>query len=193
MTRAFNRKSDGRRRRRTVITGGAARAKLSNEERWSDTQDNWGTPGNVIAALQHFNDYELIALDPCSNPTYSIVPAAMEWYGRHVGGTDGMIMPWVRKGLVFVNPPFSAKLSWIRKCSNEAARGSEIIALVPADTDTIWFQKYGLTSREKCFWKGRMTFRGDKDYPARFPVVLLYWGRRRRRFRKIFSKRGWVP
>jgi hypothetical protein len=182
----------GRRRAVRSIRGGRPRAAQSNEARWSDTQDNWGTPGNVVAALQHFNDWELMALDPCSNPS-SIVTAAVEWYGPHVGGTDGIVMPWARKGLVFVNPPYSAKLIWIRKCANEAACGSEIISLVPADTDTQWFQRYGLTSKEKCFWRGRLTFRGDKSHPARFPCVLLYWGRRRARFRRIFGQHGWVP
>lgn len=165
---------------------------MSNEARWSDTQDHWCTPNPALAAIQHFNDWHQIELDPCSNPR-SIVGARMEWYGPDAGGTNGLIMPWARKGLVYVNPPYSAKLIWIRKCANEAARGSEIIALVPADTDTTWFHRYGLTSKEKCFWRGRLTFLGDKSHPARFPVVLLYWGRRRKRFRRVFGCRGWVP
>ena len=163
----------------------------------SKTNDNWCTSQPMLDAIYEFNDGPP-ALDPCSNPN-SIVGAAIEWYGPHhrfrdgTKGTCGLTMPWLVDGLVFYNPPFSNKLGWTAKAADEWDRKhcKEIIGLLPADTDTRWFQRYATRAAVRCFWRGRPTFIGDRTFPARFPIVLPYWGRRIARFKQIFGKVGW--
>jgi hypothetical protein len=157
----------------------------------SSTLDHWCTPDPVVEALKRFNHGKPPGLDPCSNPN-SIVGARIEWYGPP-NGTDGLLVPWAVRGLVYVNPPYSDKYAWMRKCHDEHAhRRKEIISLLPADTDTEWFHRFSLAAQARCFWRGRLIFIGDKTYPARFPSLLTYWGSRVARFRQVFGNYGWV-
>jgi hypothetical protein len=159
----------------------------------SETKDSWCTPQIILTTLTEFAGR--VELDPCSNPN-SIINANREWYGPP-HGTCGLFTPW-RTPFGYFNPPYSEgnKHIWTRKASNEytSGRAKELIGLLPADTDTGWFHDNVVpTAGGICFWRGRLTFIGDKKQPAMFPVVLLYWGRRRARFAKVFGKHGWCP
>lgn len=159
----------------------------------SETKDSWCTPLVVVTTLREFGDR--VELDPCSNFN-SVIGAKREWYGPP-RGTCGLMNVW-RSPFVYFNPPYSDgnKHIWTRKAADEYASGraKEIIGLLPADTDTGWFHDNVVpTAGGICFWKGRLTFIGDAKHPAMFPVVLLYWGRRRARFAKVFGKHGWCP
>ncbi len=157
----------------------------------SETQDDWCTPHEVVSALLEFTSGAPIALDPCTNAN-SIVQAQIEWYGPARRGTNGLIMPWnvPAEGLIYFNPPFSDKRSWMWKAHNESAY-REIVGLLPADTDTEWFHRFGTKADMRCFWRRRMTFGGDRSYPARFPCALFYWGNLVGRFQTVFGQYGW--
>lgn len=159
----------------------------------SQTMDHWCTPLEIVNSLIDFNGRRP-ALDPCSNPN-SIVHAEIEWWGPDAGGTDGLVVPWETSGLVYVNPPYSDKFSWSQKCHDEAARGHEIISLLPGDTSTEWWHRYCAKATRICQWKGRLKFQGDRAHPARFPSVLVYWGPRAVKFERMFATHGavWVP
>jgi len=158
----------------------------------SSTLDSWCTPRPVLDAIAEFNHGKQIALDPCSNHN-SIVGARVEWYGPP-HGTNGLAIPWLVDGLIYVNPPYSAKHIWMSKCSNESRdRKHEIFSLLPADTDTEWFHRFAVTATSMCFWSGRLVFRGDRKYPARFASLVTYWGHRKDRFRKLIGQHGYVP
>lgn len=88
------------------------------------------------------------------------------------------------------------------RCGKE----DHLFLLVPARADTRWFQDELLPAcTSMCFWRGRLRFASGKkgmtkagkmkkDYdPAPFPSLILYFGRRPKRFRDLFSKYGWVP
>ena len=163
----------------------------------SQTKNSWCSPQVVIDALLEFNEGRPVELDPCSNPQ-SIVNANVEWFGPAENGTDGLITPWLVPpgSLVFFNPPYDDKFLWMRKAHDEAKRlvamDCHIIGLLPADTDTDWFQRYATQAARRCFWRGRMRFMGDREDPARFPNVLPYWGTAVGRFQGVFSKLGWT-
>lgn len=84
-------------------------------------------------------------------------------------------------------------------------KSDHLFLLVPARADTKWFQDELLpTATAICFWRGRFRFGGKKgktksgkpkkkNDPAPFPSMILYFGRKPRRFRKLFSPHGWVP
>lgn len=173
----------------------------------SDAQ-TWNTPQVVVDRLLDF-DPRGIALDPCSNES-SIVGAREEW--RIERGEDGLARPWSSTGVNFCNPPYEDLLTWARKMAREAALHREIVALIPARTDTVAFQEFILrTCSAICFWKGRMKYGAGRaatpqvslfggepapleegENTAPFPSCLPYWGSRPRRFANAFESAGWV-
>lgn len=153
----------------------------------SETRDSWCTSADIIKRLYLFSGPP--ALDPCSNPN-SIVGAAIEWYGPP-NGTNGLVMPWEVDGYVFMNPPYSAKEAWMHKAYSEAQAGAEIICLLPADTDTVWFHRYAVPADAKCFPRGRISFLGDRQSGAMHASALFYYGERPERFCQIFAEIGW--
>ena len=147
----------------------------------SSKRMDWNTPANVIEKIRAFAP---IGLDPCSNVT-SKVGAKVSWL------SGGLEVSWTDYGLVYVNPPYGRALKeWAFKIIDEAHKGAEIIALVPARTDTKWFQSLFTECSNVCFWKGRITFEGA-PYPAPFPSALFYFGEDTR-FERIFELLGIV-
>ncbi len=51
------------------------------------------------------------------------------------------MQPW--EGKVFINPPYGRSIGlWVRKAFEESARGALVVCLLPARTDTRWWQDY---------------------------------------------------
>jgi site-specific DNA-methyltransferase (adenine-specific) len=132
----------------------------------SSKRMDWNTPEEVLELVRKVAP---IGLDPCSNPA-STVNARENWY------SNGLTNGWDGVGLVYVNPPYGRELKqWAEKIAAEADRGVEIIALVPARTDTKWFRQMFFACTCVCLWKGRITFAGA-TYPAPFPSAVFYYG-----------------
>jgi len=168
--------------------------------------DHWNTPKRIVDLLWAFWGGPPI-LDPCSNTT-SIVGAVNEWYGPPTG-TNGLIMPWTAVPhfsshidllSAFVNCPYSQKAPWMKKCHDESRAGvDEIIALIPADTDTAHGHDHCVPATRRCLLRGRLVHTGvkSKPEPARFPSALVYWQHQRNpariaRFHEVFAPEGWV-
>src|SRR5437764_933372 len=95
----------------------------------------WNTPQNIIDLVRQIDP---IHLDPCSNVT-SIVGARVSWELGRDG--DSLARSWACLGLVYVNPPYGREIKpWATKIVLEGVRCTEICALVPSRTDTVWFQ-----------------------------------------------------
>lgn len=142
----------------------------------SSKNEHYGTPQAVFDFVRSL-DAMGIGLDPCAN-SFSRVRAKTSFiYPTH----DGLEEPWEGHGIVYVNPPYGAKLSlWARKIEHEAANGVPIVSLTPARTDTRWFQDHLLThANAVLFWRGRLTFDDLRDggeaapNVAPFPSVLV--------------------
>src|SRR4051812_39669667 len=102
----------------------------------SSASNEWYTPPyiwqGVIRALG------AIDCDPCSNPPPYNVPATV----HYTQADDGLLQPW--RGRVYMNSPYGdALLAWVTKLQTERALGhcTAAIALMPARTDTLWFQQ----------------------------------------------------
>ena len=146
---------------------------------------DWNTPANVLEVV---NAIDEIGLDPCSNPN-SIVKAKTTYT---LPKQDGLRRPWTRRGLVYVNPPYGREIvAWMRRCQQQAARGVEIVALVPVRADTRWWHTYCVPPKADavCFWQGRLRFLGAPTC-APFSSALVYWGPRRPAFLRAASKVG---
>ena len=95
--------------------------------------------------------------------------------------TDGLSSPWnlAGGGAVFCNPPYGRKIGqWVRKAYEEAKRGTTVVLLIPARTDTTYFHDYIYGKAEIRFIRGRLRFtdeEGNAYAPAPFPsMVVIY-------------------
>ena len=85
--------------------------------------------------------------------------------------TDGLNQYWT--GNVWMNPPYGRGIgAWVEKAFLAGKEnGATVVCLVPARTDTQWWQKYCLQG-EIHFIKGRLKFGAAKD-PAPFPSAVV--------------------
>jgi hypothetical protein len=149
----------------------------------SSIKDDWCTPKEFIHLVESFDE---IGLDPCSS-SHSLVNAFVKFDGIE---TDGLTENWTGLGLVYCNPPYGRRLiDWIGKIDDESHMGAEVIALLPARTDTAWFHLAARGCSAMVFLQGRLTFLGAPS-SAPFPSVVVYWGSRVRRFCEAFSGQG---
>lgn len=98
-------------------------AKTSIDALHGDRSDEFYTPRWVYEPIGPFD------LDPCAGPESEI--ASVNY--RLEEGMDGLTLPW--QGLVWCNPPYSGKPSWINRMK-EHGNG---ILLLPDSTFTPWF------------------------------------------------------
>ncbi len=165
---------------------------MVSEVMYSSKNPNWETPNEVLEIIQA---YRPIRLDPCTteeNPT-----RALEWYTPE---DDGLSKDWSMEkgGLIYINPPYGRAIGkWVGKAVKEnysrpftKAIGTEIIMLLPARTDTSYWQ-YGIfaSANALCFVRGRIKFKGAKS-GAPFPSAFVYFGDREEVFVRHFSDLG---
>lgn len=147
---------------------------MSEQHRHYDSNDagpEWGTPGYIwkplAAALNGFD------LDPASGAETE--PIAEHLYTKK---DDGLSKPWF--GDVWLNPPYGREFNekWAAYAHEQAEREPvrTLTALVPAATDTQWFQHHYAHAEWLTFIEGRIEFDGAGDHPASFASVLCTWG-----------------
>jgi hypothetical protein len=128
-------------------------------------------------------------LDPCSN---SHGKPNVQARTHYTSADDGLTRPW--HGRVFLNPPYGREIAaWIEKLRAEWRREevTEVIALLPARTDTAWFEALTAETDDPvvCFLRGRLVFVGSRD-PAPFPSMAVYFGPHHDRFADVFLELG---
>jgi len=115
---------------------------------WSN--DDWGTPWRVVHGLElEFGPFHL---DPCATPETA---KASKFY---TPDQDGLSQRW--EGRVFCNPPYSQKPAWIRKARASAEAGALVVMLLPARTDSAWYQDLVLGHAEVRLMRRRVVFEG---------------------------------
>jgi site-specific DNA-methyltransferase (adenine-specific) len=153
----------------------------------SSEKDDWLTPPEVLDQVRRFAP---IHLDPCTTPRNPV--GADSWYALE-NGDDGLAHPWQARGLVYANPPYGRGIgAWVEKAAREAMRGAEIIALLPARTDSRWFQTWVFQQAAAiCWWRGRIKFVGAEN-SAPFPSALVYYGKDVGRYARVMGLVGMV-
>ena len=102
---------------------------------FSRESDNWETPKELYNYFMKKGYY-----DPC--PLNS--------------KEDGLKKDWDRYN--FVNPPYSKLLDWVNKSIEEVKKGTRVIMLIPARTDTKAFRKLYDNGARFVFITGRLKF-----------------------------------
>jgi phage N-6-adenine-methyltransferase len=144
----------------------------------SSATDEWATP---TAYFQSLTGEFPFTLDVCALASSAKAPL---WYGPdHTDATkqDGLVQDWAGDagtGPVWMNPPYGRGIGvWMEKAVAESDKGATVVCLVPARTDTAWFQDTALARQamgraEIRFIRGRLKFGTAKD-PAPFPNCLV--------------------
>lgn len=152
----------------------------------SDTPEHY-TPREIIDAV--IECMGAIDLDPCSN-SYENPNVPAEFHFTQAD--DGLSRHWA--GRVYMNPPYGREIGkWVEKLCSEYELGNvtEAIALVPARTDTDWFDRLIDGYRPQCFVHGRLVFIGN-DNSAPFPSAIVYLGDNLESFFHTFRSFGRV-
>lgn len=156
------------------------------------TETNWHTPEWLLDLVRQIG---AIGLDPATDATNPTKAGA-----TFTPAEDGLSRPWAGRGLVYVNPPYSRGESpmWAEKILAEAKAGAEIVALLPARTDTRWWHDcIAMLADAVCFLRGRPRFidgdNGGADGAGKFPSAVAYFGDRAKAFRRAFAGVGWIP
>lgn len=153
---------------------------MNTDLMFSSATDKWNTPKDLIYAIVRFLGW--IDLDPCADASES-VPA-----GNHFT-ENGLEREWF--GRVFMNPPYGREIGkWVMKARSEDGI-DELIMLLPARTDTKWFQPLLTYNFSVCFINHRLKF-GDSKNSAPFPSALVYRGSRHKEFYWFFEEWGAV-
>lgn len=130
---------------------------------FSSKKDLWSTPQDFFDKL---NEEFHFTLDVCALPEN----AKCEKF--YTPEDDGLHQPW--DGVVWCNPPYGRQIGkWVYTgLIASMLRGSTVVMLLPARTDTKWFHEWIYGKAEVRFIKGRLKFGGSKN-AAPFPSMVV--------------------
>lgn len=154
-----------------------------NSGMMSSETPEWYTPDHIIERATR--TLGGIDLDPCSNShTNPQVPAKV----HYTKADNGLVLPW--SGTVYMNPPYGDEIvQWVERLVAEWREGrvTAAVALVPARTDTQWFQNF--RDGAICFIRGRLRF-SESENSAPFPSAAIYLGHDPTAFMVAFAEIG---
>lgn len=138
---------------------------MLNDCLFSSKTDLWSTPQDFFDKLN--NEFHF-TLDPCATDENA---KCSTYYTIE---DDGLKQDWSGH-IVFCNPPYGRKIGdWVKKCYKESLKGTTIVMLIPARTDTAYFHDYIYGKAELRFVRGRLKF-GEAKQGAPFPsMVVIY-------------------
>lgn len=117
-----------------------------------------------------------VDLDPCAN-IHSPVIAKRKILLTE--GGDGLTDAW-SGDLVFVNPPFSRLLVWLRRAHEQwhSGRVRTVVCLVPVRTDSAWFHETLSIDADMFLLQGRVRFldAAGKSQHTPFSLMLVTLG-----------------
>ena len=134
---------------------------------FSSATDLHATPQAYFDAIN--TEFGGFVLDVCATPEN----AKYGWYFTE--SEDGLQQDWHTAGCgpVWMNPPYGRGIkAWVRKAYETACAGTTVVTLLPARTDTAWFQDYCIPFGEVRFLRGRLKF-GGALFNAPFPSALV--------------------
>lgn len=146
--------------------------------------DRLCTPGYILERVRAMSGGR-IALDPCSSPesmTKATFALALEW------GDDGLKRDWydiVTRArpfgdLAFVNCPYGRGHldPWTAKIVEEAAKGCDVVSLLPLDPTTKWWKRMTNTAQARVMVDHRVQFVGGSHKSGSIKSALFYHGTR---------------
>ncbi len=109
--------------------------------------NRWSTPQEFFDTLNQEFSFDL---DVCAEEWNHKCPR----YFSPV--EDGLAQAWA--GTCWMNPPYGKEISqWVEKAYRECLQGATVVCLVPARTETAWFQDFCLKGEVR-FVRGRIHY-----------------------------------
>jgi phage N-6-adenine-methyltransferase len=139
----------------------AARRRGTSSVHFSSATPEWSTPPEVFDELDAEFGFEL---DVCAT-------AGNAKCGRYfTQADDGLAQAW--RGVCWMNPPYGDGIgAWMRKAHESSLLGATVVCLVPARTDTRWWQDIAALGDIR-FVRGRLRFGGTAT-GAPFPSAVV--------------------
>jgi len=136
---------------------------------FSSKKTIWETPPEIYIPLNEKYNFKIdLAANKFNKKCSSYIPEK----------EDSLKKSWHEyKGWLWLNPPYGRTITpkWVEKCDHEAQEGANIIALLPARTDTLWFHYHIYKRYQIDFLKGRVRFllNGKRQDAAPFPSMIV--------------------
>lgn len=134
---------------------------------FSSQKQDWATPQalfNSIAA-----EHGPFDLDVCAT-------AANAKCGRYFDSTMNGLSPLSRwAGTCWMNPPYGREIGkWVEKAAKSVNNGParKVVCLLPARTDTRWWNDWVVPFGQVKFIRGRIKFEGA-EHNAPFPSAIV--------------------
>ena len=138
---------------------------MINKALFSRNSDEWSTPSDVFDRLNNEFNFNL---DACAT---DFNHKCQNYFTQ---AKNGLKQSWGGYR-VFCNPPYSNISEWVKKAYYESYKADTLICLlIPARTDTRYFQEYILHRAEIRFIKGRLHFNNSKA-GAPFPSMIVIY------------------
>lgn len=129
---------------------------------FSSASDNHATPQEFFDSLNEEFHFDL---DVCASDDNHKVA------NYYTIEDDALNQDWTQWKSIWMNPPYGKTIeTWCAR----AAASQNVVALLPARTDTKWWHTYVSNVAETRFIKGRLKFGGAKNV-APFPSVVVIW------------------
>jgi ParB family transcriptional regulator, chromosome partitioning protein len=163
---------------------------LVTETNAAGSDEAYTPPWLIDATRQVLGD---IDLDPASCARAQTVIQAAEWYDAV---RNGLAQHW--RGRMWLNPPFSDSLPWVKKAVQHWRAGdvSAALLLVRGDPSTEYSRLLAQQAPGVCFlervqfWPQRINAKTGRPSSPDFPVLLWYLGADMARFRAVFERYG---
>jgi transcriptional regulator with XRE-family HTH domain len=137
-------------------------------------RDSRFTPPDFMASI--YEAFGAVDLDPCAD---ELSPVIAKRRIMPSAGGNGLTDQWSGR-LVFMNPPYSEQLKWLRHAYEQWTAGAvdTVVCLVPVRTDSSWFHEVLSPVADIFFLQGRIRFidpRG-KAQPTPFSLIVVALG-----------------
>lgn len=132
-------------------------------------RDSRFTPPDFMTAI--YEAFGEIDLDPCGHALSPVVARRRILLSE---GGDGLTEDWDGR-LVYVNPPFSQLLSWLRRAHEQwsAGRVETVVCLIPVRTDSAWFHETLSADADIYLLRGRVRFLDPRGGAQQTPFSLM--------------------
>ena len=138
---------------------------MLNKALFTSNSDEWATPKEIFNELNNEFNFNLDVCATEDNHKCNLFFTQKD---------DGLSKKWGGYR-VFCNPPYSNISEWVKKAYYESYKPNTLIVLlIPARTDTKYFQEYIYHRAELRFIKGRLKF-GDSKTSAPFPSMIVIY------------------
>lgn len=133
---------------------------------FSSETEMWATPQNLFNRL---NEEFQFNTDVCAIQDNA---KCEHFFSPEINGLD---QEW--KGSCFMNPPYGKVIyDWLEKAYMESLKGSIVVCVIPARTDTRYFHEFCMRASEIRLVKGRLKF-GDSNNSAPFPSAIIIFNK----------------